>query len=395
MRHASNDVIMKSPTDISLQLTKQWHRTPIRVDRLLSGSSWPLQMPIGKPSGAQFASRITEVQAHVQRWRAVNVGQVIWDSVNYQASARPVLVPLQWCLRSPSEWVAATADETVKAEFSALEQLAEKINPIYRDVLIRERSLWRNKNYQEVVTASQLADRLYPGFAEGKPLRLLNGLGVDTKFFERHYALLSRLLDQRFDGEASEQGLNNFLDAHDDKNHWLLVAPLGDKLLPFKQQRVTAEELSQTRLPGSHVLVIENEQCLHLLPRLPGTIAILGAGLNLQWLKAATFDDKQLAYWGDMDTWGLLMLGRARLNCPELYPVLMSRRHFDHYSSGCAVPEPSVAQEATPEGLSPSESEFYRYISQLERGRLEQEYLPEKEVHRELKHWSALTTKKR
>ena len=96
-----------------------------------------------------------------------------------------------------------------------------------------------------------------------------------------------------------------------------------------------------------------------------------------------------------MDTWGLLMLARARLNCPELYPVLMSRRHFDQYSSGCAVPEPSVAQETTPEGLSPSESEFYRYISQLERGRLEQEYLPEKEVHRELKHWSALTTKKR
>lgn len=385
---------MKSPTDISLQLTKQWHRTSIRVERLLSGSSWPLQMPIGKPSGAQFANRITEVQAHVSQWRAINVGEVIWDSVNYQASATPVLVPLQWCLRSPSEWVAATADETVKAEFSVLEQLASNINPIYRDVLIRERSLWRNKSYQEVITASQLADKLHPGFAEGKPLRLLNGLGVDTKFFERHFTLLSRLLDQRFDGEASEQGLNNFLDAHDDKNHWLLLVPLEDKLLPFKQQRVTAAELSQNRLPGSHILVIENEQCLHLLPHLPGTIAILGAGLNLQWLKSATFENKEIAYWGDMDTWGLLMLARARLNRPELYPVLMSRRHFDQYSPGCAVSEPSIAQETAPRGLSPSESEFYRYISTLERGRLEQEYLPEAEVHCELQRWSALTMTK-
>ena len=96
MRHASNDSTMKSPTDISLQLTKQWHRTSIRVERLLSASSWPLQIPIGKPSGAQFVNQISQVQAHVQQWRTVNVGEVIWDSVNYQASAAPVLVPLQW-----------------------------------------------------------------------------------------------------------------------------------------------------------------------------------------------------------------------------------------------------------------------------------------------------------
>ncbi|WP_418930365.1 DUF3322 domain-containing protein [Gilvimarinus xylanilyticus] len=36
-----------------------------------------------------------------------------------------------------------------------------------------------------------------PGCAEGHPLRLLTGHGVDTKFFERNGRLLVRLLDER------------------------------------------------------------------------------------------------------------------------------------------------------------------------------------------------------
>ena len=375
---------MKSPTELSERLARQWHRAPLRVERLLSPESWPLQLPIGKPTGAQFANQIAEVQAHVQRWRAVDIGEVIPETIRYRAGAEPVSVPAYWRLRTPSEWVAATADDLVMEEFTVLEKLVSNVAPLYRERLVAERPLWRNKPAQEVIAAAALADALSPGIAAGRPLRLLSGLNVDTKFVERHATLLTRLLDERYHGAASEQGLYNFLDAPDDKDHWLLVAPLASGLLPFRRQRVAAQELSQALLPGSHVLVVENEQCLHLLPAMENTIAILGAGLNLQWLRAETFRDKQVAYWGDMDTWGLLMLARAREHCPSLYPLMMTREHFERCGPGCAVQEPVLAQHSPPSGLNAEERAFFEFLSAQEKGRLEQEYLPEALVHREL-----------
>lgn len=377
---------MKSPADIAARLSRQWHRAPLRVERLLSADSWPLRLPIGKPSGAQFAEQTAQVQAHVERWRQVAIGEVVWEAVNYRAGAEPVLMPAQWCLRSPSEWVAATADDTVREEFALLENLVASVAPRYRELLVAERTLWRNKNPQDVVAAATLADSLSPGIARGRPLRLISGLAVDTKFLERHAALLTRLLDERYAGAASDQGLHDFLDAPADKDHWLLVAPLEPGLLPFRRQRITAQELAETRLPGSRVLVVENEQCLHLLPELPDTVAILGAGLDLQWLGADAFNSKKVAYWGDMDTWGLLMLARARLSCPGLSPLVMSRCCFEKFSSQRAVPEP-VPAELPSAGLDEEEAAFFRFLLTQKTGRLEQEYLPADVVQDALFRW--------
>ncbi len=70
--------------------------------------------------------------------------------------------------------------------------------------------------------------------------------GNDSKFFERHASLLTALLDERFDGEASRQGLAGFLGALPEDDHWLLIAPLAPGLLPFAQMRVRASELLTT-----------------------------------------------------------------------------------------------------------------------------------------------------
>ncbi|MCP8900939.1 Wadjet anti-phage system protein JetD domain-containing protein [Gilvimarinus xylanilyticus] len=190
-----------------------------------------------------------------------------------------------------------------------------------------------------------------------------------------------------FDNAASEQGLTTFLDALDQSDHWVLIAPLSEALLPFKRLRLTTSELAQTALPGAQVLIVENERCLHLLPDLPDTVAILGAGLDLQWLSAPQWREKKLGYWGDMDTWGLLMLARARSYCPGLTPLLMSRSLFDQYAAGSAVPEPVTAQSTAPDGLTDKEASFYCYLLSQERGRLEQEYLPQNAVERALRAW--------
>lgn len=120
----------------------------------------------------------------------------------------------------------------------------------------------------------------------------------------------------RFDSAASTQGLVAFLNASPEDDHWLLVAPLAPGLLPFARQRVPTTELHATALTAmaiTHVLLVENERCLHQLPQpLAGTVAILGAGLNLNWLNTPWLQHRRVAYWGDLDTWGLHMLTTNR-----------------------------------------------------------------------------------
>lgn len=378
---------MYSPDELREKLARQWDNAKLRAERLLPPGNWPLCLTIGKPSAKIFAEQPQRVLQHVQLWRQVAVGRVEWEEVSYRASDGPVSMPLRWIMNGPSDWINAAADATVSREFRLLEGIIEQVDPIFHPLLISHRSLWRNKGSQDIISAARLASRLEPGCAKGLPLRLLSGQGVDTKFIENNISLLTRLLDMRFSGEASEQGLTTFLDAFDESSHWVLVVPLSPGLLPFKKCRVTTAELAETTLPASRVLMIENEQCLHQLPELSDTIAVLGCGLDVQWLSSVVLDKKRVAYWGDMDSWGLLMLARARRCRPTLDVLLMNRELFEQHASQSAVPEPVKAQEAIPDGLLNEEGDFYRYLTCLPRGRLEQEFLPAGVVGEELVRW--------
>lgn len=382
---------MYSPDELRKKLARQWENASLRAERLLPPGNWPLCLSIGKPFAKIFAEQAQNVLQHVQLWRQVTVGRVEWEDVSYRASDRPVSMPLRWILNGPSDWINAASDPVVSREFRLLEGIIEHVDPIFHSLLVSHRSLWRHKDPQDIISAARLACRLEPGCAKGLPLRLLSGQGVDTKFIENNISLLTRLMDVRFSGEASEQGLTTFLDAFDESSHWVLVVPLSPGLLPFKKCRVTTAELAETPLTASRILVIENEQCLHQLPVLSDTIAILGCGLDVQWLSSPTLDEKLVAYWGDMDSWGLLMLARARCCFPALDALLMNRELFEQYASHSAVTEPVKAQKAIPDGLLHEEANFYRYLTCLPRGRLEQEFLPAGIVEEVLIKWLQIT----
>ena len=274
----------------------------------------------------------------------------------------------------------------MQREYATLQRLLREADPIFHRTLVRQRNVFIEESEENVIRAAQIAMHLEPGCAQGRPLRALSILGTDTKFFERHRRIMIELLDARFDGQVADLGLEAFLGAPEEGDHWLLVVPLAPNLLPFDQLRVRAAELRSVRLPGSHLLIVENEQCLHQLPRLPDTIAILGAGLHLEWMSAPGYAQKQIAYWGDMDTWGLTILAKARTLQGRLTALMMTRELFDLYQAA-AVPESFPAGAQPPEELTCVEQEFYRRLLGLEKGRVEQEFIPRERVVAELEQW--------
>ncbi|AMQ90513.1 Wadjet anti-phage system protein JetD domain-containing protein [Marinobacter sp. LQ44] len=379
---------MKSPAELASRLARQWQNADLREQRLLRPESWPLTLPIGKPTGAAVRDKIGQVREHLRQWREVTIGQVQWQPVRFQSTSEAIDIPTHWTLESPSQWVQATRSIEVKREYDALSRLASAMDPRFHALIIRRRSLVMDKPESDVVRSGEVALQLQPGCADEKPLRALSIAGTDSKFFERNRQLVTLMLDILFDGQASETGLEAFLGAEDEGHHWLLVTDLDGTLLPFSQMRVRARELQSTPLPGERLILVENERCLHQLPRLSDTVAVLGSGLNLSWLNATWLKDRATAYWGDIDTWGLTMLARARKHLPLLTPLLMDGVTFDTFAGARSVEEPQPATSIVPAGLTKSEAELYQRLKQSDRGRLEQEFLPAGIVHRAIGDWA-------
>jgi len=367
---------MKTPADIINRLRRQWQSSQKREVRLLQGQSgWPVVEPIGKPKPKTLVDDLDAVIEHNRQWQNVLTGSVIWQDVTYRATAEPVRVPVAWQLDKPSDWIEACQDKPIRDEFKLLSTLVENVDAVFHSLFIRSRSLWLQKPIAEVIQACQLASELTPGCANERPLRSLSVAGIDTKFFERNARLITRLLDERYDGEVSQMGLETFLDAIPEGDHWLLLIDLDGELLPFRKQRIPTAELARVELPGSHLLIIENESCQYQLPdSLSGTLAILGAGFDLDWTANVHLKTKQIAYWGDIDSWGLSCLAKARQNLVDLQSLLMTKDIFMQHH-GAAVVEPVVAGTDIPECLTASEAELYLHLLASEYGRLEQEFL--------------------
>jgi len=378
---------VRSPEQVGRLLAGQWYRTPTRLARLLSPESWPLVIPLARPPAALAAGGgWAEVRAHLDAWRRVRVGTVEWGAVAYRGVGEPIEVPVRWVLESPSEWVAASGSDEVAAEHAALSRLVAGAHPRYRRFLVERRGLVVRHPEAEVATALAVAEQLSEGCAAGVPLRALPVAGIDTKFFERNRQLMTAALDVRFDGVVSEVGLEGFLGAAGPDGHWLLVADLDGSLLPYRRIRLTDGDVAAEGLPGQRLLVVENERCLHALPALAGTVAVLGAGLNLGWLGAATLAGHAVGYWGDVDTWGLVMLARARSVRPDLVPLLMDAGTFDgHDERAVAEPRPAEAPVA---GLTASEAALFARLSSAVRGRLEQELLEPELVRDTVTRWA-------
>lgn len=389
---------MKSPQQLAAQLARHWQRSDWREQHLQpSPGTWPITLAIGLPDASTFRDAGTALRQHLQQWHAIATGgpgTVQWEARSYRGSTAPIDVPTQRTLARPSECIAAItrmagpAHADIATDYQALITVLGSVEVQFHRLLLRRLALWRHLPADQVVTATRVALQLEPGCAAGKPLRALAVAGNDSKFFERNDRLLKALLDERFGGEASRQGLTAFLDASPEGEHWLLVAPLADGLLPFRRQRVTTAELHATALPAGRILLVENERSLHQLPiPVPDTIAILGSGLNLAWLAAPWLQERSVAYWGDLDTWGLAMLARARQHLPQLHALLMDRESFDAHAHR-AVAEPVHAKDLPLHALRPSEAELTQHLHALGKGRLEQEFLPAAVVKHAVDKWA-------
>jgi hypothetical protein len=202
----------------------------------------------------------------------------------------------------------------------------------------------------------------------GRYLRQVDVPGADTKFIERHRGILTDLLDlqlapDRIDAavpRADFAGRYRFRR----KPGYVRFRYLGSGRAggpgdpgAFTEITVRAGELAAAPPGISAVYVVENEITYLAFPPVAGAIVIFGGGYAVSALESlAWLADRELVYWGDIDTHGFSILGRLRRRFPHARSMLMDRATLLAHRSQW-VTEPSQAA-ADLECLTADEAEL-------------------------------------
>ena len=219
-------------------------------------------------------------------------------------------------------------------------------------------------------------------------LRQLSIPGVDTKFIERHKNLLGSWLDivlkpSQIDIEYT--GAGKFERRYGFKTKPLLIrfrmldpTVFGNGGDPrFSDLTVPASEFSHFNPPVRRIFVVENDVTALAFPQIADSLLIFGRGYNFSEFESIGWlHDKEILYWGDIDTHGYAILSQFRSSFPNTRSFLMDRdtllSHRDHWG---VEMKPCTARLA---GLTEDEAEMY---DDLQAGkirpklRLEQEFV--------------------
>lgn len=151
------------------------------------------------------------------------------------------------------------------------------------------------------------------------PMRYIRQLeisGVDSKYIENHKPILRSLLDYclpRVDGTFERFECRFGLLYDEPLIRFRILDKEIAKRYPFKDLSIPYSELMQSKLPCSRVFITENKINGLSFPEIPDSIVVFGMGYSVnllkdwEWLK-----DKEIFYWGDIDTHGFSILSGFR-----------------------------------------------------------------------------------
>lgn len=388
------------PSEVVQELWRlEWDNAGRRRDRLLGLRGFPISQSLKPPTASHVLADINHFHTWVDAWRRwPKQDQVIWTTRQYRVLGGQVEVPERLELDSVQALIEALGAEAIQRahDWQARMQPLLALDKSLYETLIRQLHVLETLSIAEAKRLSGVLPQLSMGMGEGRYLRALSVQGIDTKFLETHQALLSVLLDAQQNGAVSAAGgLEAWLGCRATPSNWLYIRPLcadvRERMGGFAILQLPLEQLLEQPLPGRRVLVVENTQAGYALPELPDTVAVFGGGRNTCWLQAPWLENRHLAYWGDLDTWGLRILAEARQVQPNLQAVMMDEvTLLAHCDQGGPEREAAALPEA---GLLPEE--FRLFVGLLNGmygiGRLEQEFLDQDFIQARLTDWVSKT----
>lgn len=384
------------PADIdSLILEKEWLNPRNLKSRLLGKRPFPIKINLKAPDGRMAVDDLPYFQKFIESWKLYPHQNFIeWETKSFRSLGEQH-IPRFFILHSIQDLILAIGKDAEERSDVWRVNMAPLLklpgNDIY-PVLVKHLSTVENIPYKDCLLLKNLTEQLSPNMGAGDYLRAVPLVGVDTKFLENYQPLISDILDAIHGGDVSRKGgLLDWLGCFENPKGWICVRPLcsdaENRMGSFPIMQLSIDVLSSCELPATNILVVENMQSGLGLPRLDDTIAVFGGGKNVAWMGADWLKNKQVAYWGDIDTWGLSILSDVRAKLPSVTPLMMDIATTENFQERMVIePEPV---DLCPSELTDAERELFFGLKsgRFTSSRLEQERLSPDYIHRKLDEW--------
>jgi hypothetical protein len=365
--------------DARTALRRRWDSGDLLRARLTGRPIAPVTLPVRGPTSREAADRFGEVQDWVAGWRAARLGPARLETAGLGGR-------LIGTNQVPKRVVLDTADDV----WAALGVTAE-VHSFDRLVADTEARLpaglgWIAAKPHDALAHAADWSRILAVvewiLTRGGPhvyLRQIDVPGVDTKFVEERRVILGALLARTLPPDrgdptarAADFGRRFGLRGKPELVRFRSFDPADG---PYSELAVRGAELARFPFAARSVVVVENEVSYLAFPRVRGAAVVLGNGYAVSSLAALPWlADRDVLYWGDLDTHGLRALDRLRRFLPDARSLLMDEAtllaHRPHWSR-----EPVPAGEHLPL-LTPQEQAIYQALLRNEHGdqvRLEQE----------------------
>ncbi|SDN11725.1 hypothetical protein SAMN04488074_13516 [Lentzea albidocapillata subsp. violacea] len=367
-----------TPTDVVNRLKRRWDNGDF-LRMFAAGEEWvPLEIPLRSPTANDLSTRFGEVQEWVSQWRQVDqrLQRVETRTVGGRLIGTNEVPGRVWIDSYDQLWSLLRRTSDVR-RFSELLHATQELAP--------GPAGWMIAKPLEALSFDRVWDKLIATVlwidnhaTRDMYVRQVDVPGVDTKFIEGHRKILGLLLDHQLPAHRIDSTYphSEFASRYRFRRkpgyvrfRWL------DSHEGFSELGVRVDELARRPLPVSTVFVVENEVTYLAFPPVADSVVVFGGGYALSQLEPLTWlSERQLVYWGDIDTHGFAILDRLRAKFGHVRSMLMDRAtllaHEDQWVSESAPVNAHLGS------LQPNEAALYTDLVEDVLGtavRLEQE----------------------
>lgn len=342
------------PPWIREELMRKWDSGKILRTMLIPDDLFPLRIPLKRPKSSEVNENFAEISHWIKSLKdqskpKIGFGyELIEKEMVHRQSGRNLL-PTHVLIPNMRDALRLLRKEREGDRFLKLVQLIHAEWPVLQE--------WIGKYPHKVLAVGGdwcgiLA--VLNWFSNhprcGLYLRQLDIPGIDTKFIEQRKGLLTELLNITLPEEAIDHNASSF-----ELRYGLRVKPVQVRLRLLDREQylrgisdltVPVEQLTEFKPLVSKVFITENEINGLCFPDVKEALVIFGLGYGVEVLKSVTWlKEKEIYYWGDIDTHGFAILDQVRGFLPQVQSLLMDERIlFNHRDLWVIEEKPTFSQ---------------------------------------------------
>ena len=367
-----------------------WNSGAFLASCLTNTTIFPITIRFRTPSGKEVLDSYDDVRNWIQTLQGNSKEskaegyEIIWQTIRHRNLGDQQL-PRQIIFSTPADWLAYIQKKTEHRAFLLMVSQTRSALPDLLPYLVDKplKALAYAAHWSKILMVCEwFKDHPRPG----KYIRQLDIAGVDTKFIEANTALLMDLLPlvlEKADVDFAITGLGKhgferkFGLRYDQPLVRLRFLDPALVISGFSDITVPLAELVRIDPGAKTVFITENKINGLSFPPFRQAMVIFGLGYGAEMLPDIKWlGEKEIYYWGDIDTHGFAILSQIRGHLPHVRSFLMDRETLLTHEALWGAETPGKRFTGTLAHLTQQELELFDDLKQNRLGphlRLEQE----------------------